>query len=41
MNNFEIIFYERENGDVPVENFLLSLDCKIRAKMIVIINILK
>ena len=41
MNNFEIIFYERENGDVPVENFLLSLDCKMRAKLIGIINILK
>ena len=40
MNNFEIIFYERENGDVPVENFLLSLDCKMRAKLIGIINIL-
>ena len=41
MNNFEIIFYERENGDVQVENFLLSLDCKMRAKLIGIINILK
>ena len=38
---FEIEFYEKENGDVPVKEFLLSLDNKMRAKMIRTIEMLR
>jgi Phage-related protein len=41
MNKFTIEFYERENGDVPVEEFLLSLDKKMRAKILGIMGILQ
>jgi hypothetical protein len=30
--DWEIEFYQRENGEIPVENFLLSLNPKLRAK---------
>ncbi len=33
MDKFTIEFYERENGDIPVEEFLLGLDKKMRAKI--------
>lgn len=38
---FEVVFYEKKNGEVPVEDFLLSLDKKMRAKLVGIINILQ
>lgn len=41
MNKFTIEFYERENGDIPVEEFLLSLDNKMRAKLLGIMDILQ
>ena len=28
MKKFEVIFYEKQNGECPVEDFLLSLDSK-------------
>ena len=28
MDKFTIKFYEKENGDIPVEEFLLSLNVK-------------
>lgn len=31
--NWEIIFYSRQNGEVPVEHYLLSVDKKMRAKI--------
>lgn len=34
MAEFEVIFYEKENGDCPVEDFLISLNTKMRAKMV-------
>ena len=34
MTEFEVIFYEKENGDCPVEEFIASLDVKMRAKMV-------
>lgn len=34
MKNFEIIFYEAINGECPIEEFLNSLDKKMRAKLI-------
>ena len=34
MSKFEIIFYEKEDGTMPAQDFLDSLDDKMRAKMI-------
>ena len=36
MSKFEIIFYEKEDGTMPAQDFLDSLDDKMRAKMILI-----
>ena len=33
MNKFEVEFYQKENGHEPAREFLLSLDKKMRAKM--------
>lgn len=41
MKKFEVIFYEKENGECPAEIFLLSLDKKMRAKLVGIIGILE
>ncbi|KNZ42311.1 type II toxin-antitoxin system RelE/ParE family toxin [Acetobacterium bakii] len=39
--DYEVEFYEKENGDVPVLNFLLSLQPKLRAKAYSEIELLK
>lgn len=39
--NFELIFYETEDGQKPVEEFLLNLDKKMRAKMVQMMEILE
>lgn len=41
MEEFTVEFYERRNGDVPVEEFLLDMDVKMRAKIIGMIKILQ
>ncbi|MCH5268368.1 MAG: type II toxin-antitoxin system RelE/ParE family toxin [Lachnospiraceae bacterium] len=41
MTRFEILFYEKTNGEIPVEDFLLSLDVKMRAKLVGIMEILQ
>ncbi|RDY32280.1 type II toxin-antitoxin system RelE/ParE family toxin [Lachnotalea glycerini] len=41
MKKFTIEFYERENGEIPVEEFLLGLDNKMRAKLLGIMDILQ
>ena len=41
MQKFEVIFYEKENGDCPVEEFLNSLDVKMRAKMVGLLELLE
>lgn len=41
MENFEVIFYEKPDGTKPVEEFLDSLDIKMRAKMLKTIVMLK
>ena len=41
MTNFEVEFYEKENGSQPAKEFLLSLDVKMRAKMADMISILQ
>lgn len=40
MQEYEIIFYDKANGDEPAKEFLLSLDKKMRAKMAGTIDIL-
>ena len=40
MPEFEVEFYEKENGEQPAKEFLLSLDIKMRAKMVNTISIL-
>lgn len=41
MQEFEIIFYEKEDGTEPAKDFLLSLDVKMRAKMLRTIELLQ
>ena len=41
MGNFEVMFYEKPDGTKPVEEFLDSLDIKMRAKMLKTIVMLK
>lgn len=41
MDEFEIIFYEKEDGTEPAKEFILSLDKKMRAKMLRIIEMLQ
>ena len=38
---FEIIFYEKSSADKPVEDFLDSLEPKMRAKLVGILQILQ
>ena len=39
--NWEIEYYQKENGEIPVEDFLLTLDSKLRAKAYSDIMLLK
>ena len=41
MSKFEIIFYKKEDGTMPAQDFLDSLDDKMRAKMILTVDMLK
>ena len=41
MAEFEVILYEKENGDCPVEEFICSLDVKMRAKMVGLLELLE
>lgn len=41
MTKFEVIAYETENGDNPVEKFLDKLNPKMRAKIIGMLVILQ
>ena len=41
MPKFEVEFYENEKGEQPAKEFLLSLNPKIRAKMVNTISILQ
>ena len=41
MQEYEIIYYEDANGDKPVEEFILNLDIKMRAKVLLSINVIK
>ncbi len=41
MDNFEVEFYTKENGEKPAKDFILSLDVKMRAKILGIISVLE
>ena len=41
MQRFEVDFYEKENGEQPAKEFMLSLDKKLRAKLADTIMILQ
>lgn len=41
MDKFEVEFYTKDNGDKPAKEFILSLDIKMRAKVLGIINVLE
>ena len=41
MASFEIIFYEKDNGECPVEEFLDSLELKMRTKMVGLLELLE
>lgn len=41
MEKFEVVFYEKENGYCPVEEFIDALDVKMRAKLVRLLEILE
>ena len=41
MRGYDVDFFIRENGDCPVKEFLLSLDKKMRAKLLVELDLLE
>ena len=41
MTEFKLIAYEKENGEVPVEEFLDSINPKMRAKIFGLLGILQ
>lgn len=41
MSKFQAEFYQKRNGEIPVEDFLNSLDKKLRAKLVGLILILE
>ena len=40
MPKFEVVFYEKTNGEQPAKDFLLTLSTKLRAKMVSTIAVL-
>ncbi len=41
INEFEIILYTKENGEIPVDTFIDSIDNKMKAKILMGIRLLK
>lgn len=41
MTNYTVLPYQEVNGDIPIKNFLNSLDIKMRAKIYGMIEILQ
>lgn len=41
MKRFEVLFYESENSECPVEDFISDLDIKIRVKWTVCLKFWK
>ena len=40
MQEFEIIFYDKPDGTEPAKEFILSLDKKMRAKLLLVADLL-
>ena len=40
MEEFEIIFYDKPDGTEPAKEFILSLDDKMRAKVLSLLELL-
>uniref|UniRef100_UPI0040569516 type II toxin-antitoxin system RelE/ParE family toxin n=1 Tax=Acetatifactor sp. TaxID=1872090 RepID=UPI0040569516 len=41
MGNFKVLFYEKENGERPAEEFIVGLDAKMRTKIIGLLKVLE
>lgn len=41
MKQFKVLFYEKENGEIPVEKFISSLNSKMRAKTVGMLELLE
>lgn len=41
MTEFEVSFFEKEDGSCPVEEFILGLDVKMQAKLVGLLEILQ
>ncbi len=41
MTKFEVVLYEKANGECPVEEFIISLDMKMQAKIIGLLELLE
>lgn len=41
MSQFKVLFYEKEDGECPVEKFILSLNKKMMVKMIGLLKVLE
>ena len=41
MSQFTVEFYEKENGEIPVEEFLDSLDIGMKSKLVMILKVLQ
>lgn len=41
MQKFEVVFYEKDDGQCPIEDFLKKIDVKMRAKIIGLLEILE
>jgi len=41
MSNYQVIFYEKVNGEVPAENYINSLDDKLAAKLYRILEMIE
>ena len=41
MDRFEVEFYTKDDGEKPAKDFILSLDVKMRAKVLGIISVLE
>ena len=40
MDEFEIVFYDKPDGEEPAREFIMSLDSKMRAKIVSLIEML-
>ena len=41
MDKFQVEFYTKDNGEKPAKDFILSLDTKIKAKILGLIDVLE